>query len=165
MQLSSTAHCLQCALRVCMKTREELYQKVRLSQRLPRVVLKSNSQCGQEDLRSQDGWSSWDPPGDSESYGETWNNAVDYRIPGILSTVEQQETTRENKVKKLIEKFENHQHKISFLQDLSQTQKINKFSKRIEGSDRRHEQHRDLRTLRTFFQTAMSCAIPTGKSL
>ena len=30
---------------------------------------------------------------------------------------------------KLIEKFENHQHKESFLQDLSQTQKINKFSK------------------------------------
>ena len=29
---------------------------------------------------------------------------------------------------KLIEKFENHKHKESFLQDLSQTQKINKFS-------------------------------------
>ena len=33
------------------------------------------------------------------------------------------------KVKKLIEKFENHKHKKPFLQDLSQTQKINKFSK------------------------------------
>ena len=32
-------------------------------------------------------------------------------------------------VKKLIEKFESHQHKESFLQDLSHTQKINKFSK------------------------------------
>ena len=38
-------------------------------------------------------------------------------------------TTRENKVEKLIKKFENHQHKEYFLQDLSQTQKINKFSK------------------------------------
>ena len=34
-----------------------------------------------------------------------------------------------NKVKKLIEKFEKHQHKESYLKDLSQTQKINKFSK------------------------------------
>ena len=55
---------------------------------------------------------------------------MDYRISGVhLSAVKQQNTTRENKVKKLIEKFENHQHKDSFLQDLSQTQKINKLSK------------------------------------
>ena len=46
-----------------------------------------------------------------------------------LSAVEQQGTNRQNKAKQLIEKFENHQHKESFLQDLSQTQKINKFSK------------------------------------
>ena len=32
---------------------------------------------------------------------------------------------RENNVKKLIEKFEKHQHKESYLKDLSQTQKIN----------------------------------------
>ena len=112
-----------------MKTQDELYQKVRLTPRLPRVVLKANSQSGQQDLRSQDARSFWDPPSDSNSYGETCSNVVDYRIPGIpLSTVEQHDTTRENKVKKLIEKFENHQHKESFLQDLSQMQKINKFS-------------------------------------
>ena len=122
------AACIEKA--VCMKTQEQLYQKVRLNPRLPRVVLKSNSQCGQQDLRSQDARSSWDPPSDSKSYGETWNNAVDYRILGIpLSTVEQQDTTGENKFKKLIEKYDNKQHKESFLQDLSQTQKIKKFSK------------------------------------
>ena len=122
------AACIEQA--VCMKTQEELYAKVRLAPRLPRVVLKSNSQCGQQDLRSQDARSSWDPSSDSKSYGETWINAIDYRIPGIpLSTVEQQDTTRENKVKKLIEKFENHQQKEPILQDLSQTQKINKFSR------------------------------------
>ena len=33
------------------------------------------------------------------------------------------------KSKRLIEKFENHKHEESFIQDLSQTQKINKFSK------------------------------------
>ena len=41
------------------------------------------------------------------------------------------------------------QHKDPFLQDLSQTQKM-------AGIDRRHEQHRYLRTLRKFFQSAMS---------
>ena len=55
---------------------------------------------------------------------------MDYRIRGLpLSTVQQQDTTRENKVKKLIEKFEKHQHKESYLKELSQTQKINTFSK------------------------------------
>ena len=35
---------------------------------------------------------------------------------------------RKDKVKKLIEQFESHPYKESFLQDLNQTQKINKFS-------------------------------------
>ena len=94
------------------------------------MVLKSNSKYGQQDLRSQEARSSWDPSSDSKSYGETCGNMVDHRISGVpVSAVEQQNTTRENQVKKLIEKFENHQHKESFFQDLSQTQKINKFSK------------------------------------
>ena len=55
---------------------------------------------------------------------------MDHRIAGVPhSAVEQQNTTRENKVKRLIEKFENHKRKESSIQDLSQTQKINKFSK------------------------------------
>ena len=113
-----------------MKTLEEICQKVRLTPRVSRVVLKSNSQHGQQNPQSQDARSSWEPSSDSKSYGETCNNIVDYRISGVpLSAVEQQDTTRENKVKKLIEKFEKHKHKESFLQDLSQTQKINKFSK------------------------------------
>ena len=121
------AACIEKA--VCVKTQKELYQEVRLPPRLPRVVLKANSQCGQQDLRSQDAISSWEPSSDSNSYSETCNRTVDYRISGVpLSAVEQQDTTRENKVKKLIEKFEN-QHKESFHQDLRHTQKINKFSK------------------------------------
>ena len=56
--------------------------------------------------------------------------SLDHRKSGVLpSAVEQQDAPRGNKVKKLIEKFENHKHKESFLQDLSQTQKINKFSR------------------------------------
>ena len=41
------AACIEKA--VCMKTTDELYQKVRLTPRVPRVVLKSNSQDGVQD--------------------------------------------------------------------------------------------------------------------
>ena len=130
MQSFSTTHNLQLDKAVCMKTQDELYQKVRLTPRVPHVVLKPNSQYGQQDPQSQDATSSWEPSSDSKSYGETCNNTVDYRIPGVpLSAVEQLDTTRANKVKKLVEKFENRKDKESFIQDLSQTQKINKFSK------------------------------------
>ena len=123
-----SAACIQKA--VCMETQYELHQKVNLAPRVPRVVLKSNSQCGLQDPQNQDARSSWEPSSDSKSYGASCNNTVDHRIPGVLlSAVEQQHTTRENKVKRLIEKFENHKHKESFIQDLRQTEKINKFSK------------------------------------
>ena len=68
---------------VCMKTKEKLYLKVRSTPRLPRVVLKAKSHSGQQDQREQDARSSRDQPSESKSYRETWNNAVDYRIPGI----------------------------------------------------------------------------------
>ena len=141
---------------VMYETTDELYQKVRLTPRAPRVVLKSNSQHGPQDPQSQDARSSWETSSDSKSYGWTCNNTVDHRILGVpLSTVEQQNTTRENKVKRLIEKFENQKQKESFIQDLRQTEKINKFSR--ESQDLIADlKHRDLRTLRKFFQTAMS---------
>ena len=90
------------------KTQGELCQMVRLTPKAPRVVLKSNSQCGQQDPQSLDARSSWEPSSDSKNYVEICNNTVDYRISGVpLSAVKQQSTTRENKVKRLIEKFEN----------------------------------------------------------
>ena len=85
----------------------------------------------------------------------TWNNAVDYRILGIpLSTVEQQDTKRQNKVKKLIEKFEPPAQGLlpSGLEPDAEDQQV---QQRIEGIDRRHDQHRDLRALGKLFQTAM----------
>ena len=128
MRSFSMTHCLQSSLR-CMKTKDELCQKVRLTPKLPRVVLKSNSQCGLQDTHGQEARSSWDQPSDSQRYGETFSNIVDYRIPGIpLSTVEQQDAKLENKVKKLIEMLEKHQHKEQFLEDSGQTQMINRFS-------------------------------------
>ena len=98
---------------VCMKTKEELYHKICLTPRLPRVVLKANSHSGQQNQREHD--------------ARTF-------LACRLSTVEQQDTNRKDKVKKLIEQFESHPNKEPFLQDLSQTQ-------RIAGFDRRPEQH------------------------
>ena len=116
---------------VCMKTKDELYQKVRLTPRVPRVVVKPNSQIGLQDQREQDARTSYDQPSGSKSSWETGNNTVDYRIPVVpLSAVEQQDTYRKDKVKKLIEKFENHPNKESFFPDFKQTKEINKFSEK-----------------------------------
>ena len=122
------AACIEKA--ACMKTQDELYQKVRLTLRAPRVVLKSNSQHGLQDPQNQDARSPWEPSSDSESYGEICNRTVDHRTAGVpLSAVEPQNTIRENKAKRLIEKFENHKNKKSLIHDLTQTQNINKFGK------------------------------------
>ena len=84
---------------VCVKTQEELHQKVRFTVRVPRVVLKSNSQYCPQDPQNQDARSFWEPSSDSKSYGEICNNTVDHRILGVpLSAVEPQNTIRENKV-------------------------------------------------------------------
>ena len=142
---------------VCMKTTDELYQKVLLTPRVPRVVLKSNSQYGLQDPQNQDARSSWAPSSDSKSYGDTCNNTVDHKVAAVpLSAVEQQNTTRENKVKRLIEKFENHKHKDSFIQNLRQTEKINKCSKELQDLIADMNNNRDLRTFRKIFQTATS---------
>ena len=92
-------------------------------------VEKSNSQHGLQDPQNQDARSSWEPSSDLNSYEETCNRTVDHRIAGVpLSAVEQRNPIRENKVKRLIEKFENHKNKNSLIQDSRQTEKINKFS-------------------------------------
>ena len=118
---------------VCMKTKEELYHKVYLTSRLPRVVLKANSHSGQQDQQEQDARTSCDQPSGSQSSRETWCNNVDYRIPGIpLSAVEQQDTNRKDKVERLIQQFESHPNKESSLQDMNQTEKIGEFSEKSQ---------------------------------
>ena len=66
------AACIEKA--VCMKTQDDLHQKVRLTPRVPRFVLKSHSQYGPQDPQSQEARSSWEPSSDSKSYGEICNN-------------------------------------------------------------------------------------------
>ena len=110
---------------ICMKTKEQLYQR---ESARPRVVLRANSQCGLPDPPRQEARSSWETQSDAQSFLETGCNIVDYRVPGIsLSTVQKQDEQRQQKVAKLIEKFESHQYKKQFLKDVSQTQKINRF--------------------------------------
>ena len=111
---------------VCTKTKEQLYQR---ESARPRVVLRANSQCESQDPPSQEARSSWKTQSDAQSFQETECNIVDYRVPGISrSTVQQQDEQRQHVVAKLIEKFESHKYKEEFLQDMSQTQKINRFS-------------------------------------
>ena len=65
---------------ICMKTKDQLYQRESVIPR-PRVVLEANSQSGSQDLPAQDARSSWESQQDAESYGETRSNTADYRIP------------------------------------------------------------------------------------
>ena len=72
-----------------------------------------------------------------------------------IRQVEQQDTTRENKVKKLIEKFGDQKHEESFIHSGHEPDaEDQQVQQRIEGFDRRLEQHRDLRTF--VFQTALA---------
>ena len=84
------------------------------------------------------------------------SNVVDCRVPGIsLSTAQQQDEQRQHTVAKLIEKFESHRHKEQFLKDMSQTQKINRFSKASRKIATRCGPDVDLLTLWEFYETSM----------
>ena len=86
-----------------------------------KLVYKINKNRMQEHLVTN--------PSGSKLPFETGRNIVDCRILGVsLSAVEQQDTHRKDKIVKLIEKFENHPNKESFLQDFKQTKEINEFS-------------------------------------
>ena len=104
---------------VCMKTKDELFQKVRLTPRLPRVILRSNSQIGLQDQQEQDARTSYDQPSGSKSF------TVDYRILGrpFCSRTARYKSQRQGQ--RLIETFQKHPNKESFLQDFRQTKKIN----------------------------------------
>ena len=142
---------------VVLRKRYGKYHKVYQSPRVHRITLRLNSQSGLKDQHDQDARESSNQQSESElSYGETCRGNIDYRIPGIpLSVVQQQDTNRTVTIKKLIQSFESHPNKKSFLQDLNKTDKINKFSPRIAKADRRHEQHGDLRASRSLFQKAV----------
>ena len=87
------AICIETA--VCMKSKVELYHKRYQSPKLPRVLLKPNSQSRQQDQPEQRTRRSLDHQSVSGSYGETRSGNVDYRIPAIPhSTVQKHESQR-----------------------------------------------------------------------
>ena len=75
------------------------YEKVRLTLRVPRaVVKKSNWQIGLQYQQEQDARTSCDQPSGSKLIWETWRKTVDYIISGVpLSAVAQQDTRRKDK--------------------------------------------------------------------
>ena len=136
-----------------MKTKEQLYQR---ASAIPRVALKANSQCESQDLPSQEARSYGETQSEVRSFRETGCNIVDYRIPGIsLSTVQEQDEQKRQAVAKLIEKFESHQYKNQNLQDMSQTQKINKLSEASQKLLENMNQTRSFRALRKHYKTSM----------
>ena len=107
-----------------MKTKDELYQKVRVT----------TAGCIKIE---QDARTSCDQPSGSKMPWETGSNTLDYRIPGVpLSAVEQQDTHRKDKVRQLIEKFENHPNKESFIQGFQADEGDQRFQQEIAGSHR-----------------------------
>ena len=115
---------------ICMKTKEQLYER---ESARPRVVFRANSQCGLQGLPRQEARSSWKTQSDARSFRETGCNIVD--LPNSRVFPSQQFNSRMNRdsrtVAKLIEKFESHQYKEQFLKVMSQTQKINRFSETL----------------------------------
>ena len=104
---------------VCMKTKEEFFHKVHLSPRLPRVVLEANWHSGQQDQQEQDARTSCDQAStEHPTYPFLQSNS--------------RTLIAKTKVKRLIQQFESHLNKESFLQDFNQTEKINKISKKSE---------------------------------
>ena len=105
-----SAICIEKA--VCMKTKQELYHKVYHSPMLPRVLLKPNSQSGQQDQLDQEARKSSDHQSASGSYGATRSGNVDFWIPGTPhSTVPQQDTNGRETVKQFSQQFESHPKK------------------------------------------------------
>ena len=82
-------------------------------------MLKPNSQSGRQDQHDQEARESSDHQSVSESCGATYSSSnIDNRIQGIPhSTVQKQDTNRRETVKQLIQQFENHPNRESFLQD------------------------------------------------
>ena len=141
---------------ICMKTKDQLYQRESVILG-PRVVLKANSQSGSQDLLVQEARSSWESPQDAESYGETRSNTADYRIPGIsISKVKLQDARRQNNVTKLVEMFETHQHEEQIIERHESKAGDQQVQRGITKITRGHQPHRDLRTLWEFCTISMS---------
>ena len=99
-----------------MKTREELYCRIYKSPRLPGVTLVPNLQHVQKDVHVSESRKSDDRENEVHQHKKTCgsDHCVDFPIPVIPhSTVEQVDANRKEKVRRLIEHFENKQEHVA----------------------------------------------------
>ena len=90
---SLTAMCIEKV--VYMKTGEELYCTVSQSQRLPRVVLTSNSRHGRQNPLNPDARKSTDHQSERRLYRETCRGNVDYKIASFPNSMNHKETVKD----------------------------------------------------------------------
>ena len=74
-------------------------------------------------------------------------HTMQYRL--VRRTVQEQDEQRQHTVAKLIEMFESHQHREQFLKDMSQTQKIKRFSEASQKLLQDMDQQRSSNSVRT----------------
>ena len=109
---------------------EELHCRIFKSPRLHRVTFVPNSQHVQEDVLVSESRKSDDRENEVHPHRETCgsDHCVDFRIPGIPHfAVEQVETNRKEKVRRLIEQFDSHPHKDILLKDCKKSEEIHLF--------------------------------------
>ena len=119
---------------VCMKTKEELYHKVCQSPRLPRIVLKPNSQSGQQDQPDQDARKSSDHQSASGSYGKPAAATLTFEYQAYLSTTTHESQRNGQKVDSAVREPPEQEF---FLQDLNKTEEIDTFSEKSKKVDHR----------------------------
>ena len=123
-----------------MNSEKVLYNKIYESPRPPqRMVLKPNWLEGRKDTTKAD---EREPDVTSTKHGETRRGAnedddtlpkIDYRIQGLpLSTVEQEDHTRKEAVKKLIHPFETHPNREALKADLRHNYTYNPVSEKSQ---------------------------------
>ena len=146
-----------------MKSREELYNNVNQSPRLPRkAVLKPNLHHGRQDLSNLEARTSVDHQSrESEEHGETRSEEfeetrsgnIDFRLQGLPhSTVQKEDDVRREAVNKLIHQCEKHPNRESLMADLNMNQKFNLFSEKSKESIRSWEIRSTSRCARTLLK-------------
>ena len=123
-----------------MKTGKDFCCKIYQSTRLPRVVLTPSLHHGRQDFSNPGTRTSADHQSERSAkyeetrrlrYEKTRRGNVDYRIQGVPhSTVQEEDSNRKEIVKILIQQFENHPKRHSFIEDLNKTEEFNPFSEK-----------------------------------
>ena len=99
---------------------------------------------------------------DSKSYGETCNNTLDYRISGVTSLCSRAAGYNTREQGQEVDREVREPPAQGILQDLNQTQKINKFTQESQGliADMNNT---EIFVAKILPNTNVLTAMPTGK--